>query len=423
MLKRFLCAFLIAIFSTCSLFAADWVAFRGPDGNGKSPDTGLLKQWADGGPTLLWTVDFLGYGYSGVSISNNRIFITGNVERHGQALSMVFCLDMDGNKIWESDNGPAHTSARVYPGTRGTVAVEGNVAFDVTPLGQITCYDVENGNKIWSRNPLREYEAPMPMWRLGHSILIEGDYIIYPTGGPKHIAVALNKRTGETAWAAAPAGDGAQVGYTTPYAFTFEGTRVVTVMSTVTIEGFDATNGRKLFSIPWRNQLSCNCTMPIYHEGHLLASTGYRFGTKLFKLSKNTDGTITAEEQWFQPALDNQHGGILLIDGYVYGSAHQNSPNSWGAVNVATGEVGFITRRPGMGQGSVVYADGLIYGLSEDTNTVFLWQPNPNEFTVLSSFDLPNQVDGASWAHPVVIGGRLYVRHGTYLYCYDVRAR
>jgi len=425
MLKQLFCTFFIATFSISSLFAADWAAFRGSDGNAKSPDTGLLKQWNPDGPRLLWTADFIGYGYSSASIANGRIFITGNVERNGEMLSMVFCLGMDGNVIWENDNGPAHTSARAYPGTRGTVTVEGNVAFDITPLGQITCFNATTGEKIWSRNPLNEYEVPMPFWRFGHSILLEGNYIIYPTGGPKHIAIALDKRTGETVWEAAPVAEpaGSVLGYTTPYAFDFEGTRVVTVMSVVTIEGFDATNGRKLFSIPWQNRLTCNCTMPIYHDGHLLASTGYSYGTKLFKLSKNANGTITPEEMWFQPALDNQHGGILLIDGYIYGSAHENNRNSWGAVNFATGEVGFMTRVPGMGQGAVFYADGLIYGLSEDTHTVFLWEPNPREFTVLSSFELPNEVDGSSWAHPVVIGGRLYVRHGQYLYCYDVRSQ
>jgi len=424
MLRQFLCAFTIAIFLSPVLFAADWVAFRGPDGNGKSPDTGLLKQWSPEGPKLLWQIDFIGYGYSSVAIYGDRIYISGNVERDGQELTMIFCLDKDGNKIWENDNGPAHSNPRQYPGTRGTPTIAGGFVYDKSAFGYITCFNAATGEIIWRRNPLREYEAPRPFWFIGNSVLIEGELIIYPLGGPDHIAVALNKRTGETVWRAAPTAEppGVTVGYTTPYAFDFEGTRVVTVMSMVTVEGLDAQTGRTLFSIPWRNRLTTNCTMPIYHDGRLFLSTGYNFGAKMFQLAKNADGTITPTEIWYEQRFDNQHGGLILVGDYVYGSTHESGRASWGAINFMTGEIGYLVRVPGMGAGSITYADGLLYFLSEDTQTVVLVKPDPTEFVELSRFELPNEVEGRSWAHPVVFGGKLYVRHGQFLYCYDVRA-
>jgi len=417
--------FVISTFPVlCSpVLAADWQAFRGPGGTGKSPDTGLLKQWDEGGPTLLWTADFIGFGWSGVSISDGRIFTSGNAERHGEMLNMIFCLDLDGSLIWENDNGPAHTYIREYPGTRGTPTIDGadgeHRVYDVSPLGMITCFDAKTGDKIWYRNPKEEYEAPTEPWLFGHSVIIEGDHVIYPLGGPKHIAIALDKRTGEIVWEAAPVAypPGVVLGSTTPFAFDFEGTRVVAVLSIATVEGLDAKTGRTLFSIPFRNRARTNCNMPIYHAGHLFLTTGYGFGAKLYRLTKNTDGTITPTQVWSEPGFDNQHHGVVLVGDYVYGATHGGS---WGAINFMTGEIGHLTR--GFGMASVVYADGLLYGLTADDQTVMLIRPEPEEFVLVSRFELPNEAEGRSWAHPVVIGGKLFIRHGTYLYCFDVRA-
>ena len=412
-MRQFLCVLVFAMFSS-SLFA-DWPAFRGSDGNGKSPDTGLLKKWAPEGPKLLWQVDFIGTGWSGVSIAGDRIYISGNVGDK----TMIFCLDKNGKKIWEKDNGPAHASARHYPGTRGTPTIDGDFVYDISPLGEVACFDAKTGEKKWNRNILKDYDAPTPMWSFGHAVIVCGDNIISPLGGSKHSAIAMDKRTGETVWKSEPFSGNLQAAYTTPYLFELEGTNVVVVMSTATAEGLDAKTGKKLFSFPWTNSHTCHCTMPIYHEGHLFMTTGYNNSSaKLFKLTKNADGTITpTEEVWSEPRFNNHHGGVILVGDHVYGTTHNGS---WSSINFMTGEVGYLVRDAG--KGSVHYADGLLYGLTEDDKTVLLIKPEPKEFVLLSSFELPNDAAGKSWAHPVVLGGRLYLRHAQYLYCYDVKA-
>jgi len=411
--------FTIIFLSAAFLSAADWSAFHGADGNNKSPDTGLQKKWAEDGPNLLWSVDFIGFGYSSVAIANNRIYITGNVQREGKDLTMLFCLDKDGKVIWENDNGPAHSDTRKYHGTRGTPTIDGNFVYDVSATGDVTCFDTTKmGEKNWSRNLMKEYNAPLPYWLLGNAVLADGDCIICPLGGPQHIAVALDKKTGKNVWVADPVADpaGTVAGYTTPYAFTFEGIRVVTVMSDSTVEGLDAKTGKNLFSIPLRNRLVTNCTMPIYHNGCLLLSTGYDFGAKMIKLTKNTNGTIKTEEAWFEPKFDNHHGDIILVGDHVYGSTFNGS---WCSINFMTGEIGYTDRS--FGKGSIHYADGLFYCLSENDKTVGLVKPDPKKFIELSRFELPNEAEGNSWAHPVVLDGRLYLRHAQYLYCYDVK--
>ena len=432
MLQRLFYALVLGV-SAPLLLAADWTAFRGPDGNSHSPDTGLLKKWDEGGPKLLWSIDFIGLGWSSVAISGDRIYTSGTVGDR----SMVFCLDKDGNRIWEKDNGLAvqtlardYPRARGYPGTRGTPTVSGDFVYDVSALGEITCYNAKTGEKIWGRNIVQAYEAPQPTWCMAHAVIVDGDNVITPIGGAKTIAVAWNKRTGEPVWEAAPvnmptfvnqernnpAGNIAAA-YTTPYLFEFGGIRVVAVMSEATVEGLNPKTGRTLFTIPWTNSTNTNCTMPLYHNDHLFLTTGYdKGGAKLFRLVKNPDGTISPTEVWAEARFNNQHGGVVLVGDHVYGTNHNGS---WCSINFMTGEIGYMSRTAG--KGAVHYADGLLYGLTENDRTVLLIKPEPKEFVLLSKFELPNEAEGHSWAHPVVFGGRLYLRHGQFLYCYDVK--
>ena len=416
MFRQFLCAFAAVTLSTSTLFAADWTVFHGPKGDNKSPDTGLLKKWSEGGPKLLWKADFIGTGFSGVTVADDRIYTAGNV---GET-AMVFCLDKDGKEIWRKDNGPAHTAERTYPGTRGTPTIDGDFLYDASALGQVTCFNAKTGDKVWSRNLMTDYEAPQPRWILGHSVVVEGDNIICMVGGEKALAVDLNKKTGESALLFPPATGNAPTSYMTPYFFDFEGIRVLALMSNGTVEGYDAKTAKKLFSFPWRNRTGTNVTAPIYRAGHLFVSTGYAYGAEGYKLTKNADGTIAAEKLWHIEPFDNHHG-LILVGDHVYGTS---SRGNWFAVNFLTGEIGY-TARPVGEQAAVHYADGLIYCLAQDTATVILWDPKPNEFVEAGRFVLPDAESavGKAWAHPVVIGGRLYLRHAQYLYCYDVKAQ
>lgn len=417
-LARLIAFFVALIFVQATLCAEteSWPVFHGSNGDNKSPSTGLLKEWPEDGPPLVWTVDFIGFGYSGVSIADGRIFTSGNVKEDGKDLAMVFCLDMDGKLIWKKDNGPAHVNPSRFPSTRSTPTIDGDRVYDESALGQVTCFDVKTGQKIWSRNIIKEYDAPIPRWFPGESVVIDGNNLICCPGGPKASALALDKMTGRTVWEAPSTGHDA--GYATPYFFNFDGTRIVAIQTNKTVEGLDPETGKSLFSFPWENFRTTNVTMPIYRDGKIFMSSGYDFGSKLFKLTKEPDGKIKAEEVWYEKRFDNHHGGLVLIGDYVYGTTHKGL---WGAIHFESGKVGHLARS--IGSGAVHFADGLIYGLSEDTKTVILIKPTPEEHIVLSRFELPNEAEGKSWAHPVICDGRLYLRHAQYLYCYDIRAK
>lgn len=412
-LKALICVFILGAFAT-SLPAAgpNWPVFHGPGGDNKSPDTGLLEKWPEGGPKLLWTADFIGFGYSGVSIAEGRIYISGNVEEDGKVLSMVFCLDPEGNLLWKNDNGPAHADPRRYPSTRSTPTIDGEFVYDESPLGEVACFEAKTGRKIWNRNILEDFEGSLPRWALSESVVIDGEKLICAPGGRKTSVVALDKRTGKTLWEAAPSD--LLAGFATPYFFEFDGLRVVAIITAESIIALDPEDGFVRFTFPLKNNRTTNVTMPIYRDGHLFLTTGYGEGSRLLKLEK--DGRrIVPREEWYEKRFDNHHGGVLLIGDYVYGTTHNGF---WGSIHFGTGKIGYLER--GIGAGSVHYADGMIYGLSENNKTVILLKPNPEKYEEISRFELPNEAEGKSWAHPVVLDGRLYLRHAQYLYCFDV---
>jgi len=419
-MKHYIFALVCSLGFSVSVDAqGNWPVFHGPVGDNKSPDTGLMQSWPEGGPKLLWTVDFLGYGYSSVSIADGRIYISGNDQEDEQAVAMVYCLDeKSGKPLWKRSNGPAWDNPRMFPSTRATVTIDENFVYDHSVHSEIACFHAKTGEKIWSRNLVKEYEAKTPYWGFAESVVIDGDHLLCSPGGEKASVIALDKKTGKTVWEAKPHEH--TPSYATLYFFIHDGQRMIAAMTDQTVMGLDPKDGTVLFTLPHTNRLTTNITMPIYRDGHLFLSTGYGEGARLWKLAKNAGGQITPEEVWYEKLFDNQQGGILLIGDTVYGTTHQSGGEMWVAIDFWTGKIGYRERRP-FGQGAVHYADGLIYGLSEKDRTVLLWKPDPEKFIELGRFQLPNEAEGNSWAHPVVTDGRLYIRHAQYLYCYDLK--
>jgi len=409
------CVFFLFNFGNMLFAAESWPVFHGPKGDNKSADTNLLQEWPEEGPKLLWTFEDLGFGYSGVTIDNGRIFTTGNEEgENDEMFAMVYCLDMNGQLLWKESNGPGWVgeSSNSYPGSRSTPTIDGDYVYDETPLGQLTCFDVKTGNRIWSRNILQDFDGENIKWALAESVVIDGDNLICAPGGSKASVVALNKKTGDVIWETPSTGN--LTNYATPYIFEFEGGKIIAVMNQRGILGVDAKDGTPLFSFPHETRFDINATMPIFKDGFLFITSGYGTGARLLKLTK--DGAqILPEEVWANRKFDNHHGGLVLLGDYVYGTTMNGR---WASINFMNGEMGYEER--GIGKGSVHFADGLLYGFSENGRKVALIRPVPEEYAQISEFVLPNEAPGQSWAHPVVCGGKLYLRHAKYLYCYDV---
>jgi outer membrane protein assembly factor BamB len=179
--------------------------------------------------------------------------------------------------------------------------------------------------------------------------------------------------------------------------------------------GLNADTGELVWHVrhitPWDE----NIFMPILHDGCVFYSTGHKVGSRRMKLHI-VDGKVTTELLWQSVELDNHHGGVILLDGYLYGSGHRRG---WICVDWETGKT--MYNEPGVGKGSLTYADGMFYTLGERSR-MGLVKATPERHELVSEFPLPEAGDGPSWAHPVVCAGRLYIRHDDFLYAYDIKA-
>ena len=394
----------------------DWPQWRGSNRDDKSAETGLLKKWPEGGPKLLWSVKGLGVGFSTVSISDGLIYTTGLKDERG----FVFAYDFEGRLKWETDYGREWTGSN--KGVRTTPTVNNGKVYVISGYGTVACLDAKTGKSIWSVDTAKEFGARYPKWGISESPLIVDDKLICTTGGENASFVALNKNTGEKVWTTK--GLDQKPAFCSPLLIKRGDKKIIVNMIEYSFVGIDADNGKLLWDYDareyWgegRGRGIC-CNTPIYQDGYLFFTSGYDMGAIKFKLSE--DGT-TIDEVWKNKTFDCHHGGVVLLDGYLYGSNWlSNSAGNWVCVDWSNGEVKY--EKKWLGKGAITYADGMLYCYEEDKGTVALVKPTVDDFDIVSSFAI-TKGDGRHWAHPVVCKGRLYVRHGDVLMAYDIQSK
>lgn len=391
------------------VWAADWPQFHGPGRDNISTETGLLKEWPPEGPELLWTAQGLGHGFSSLAVAGGMIYTAGNVEKD----TVITALNLDGKTLWQVRNGAAWM--RDHPGTRATPTVDGDCLYHQSPLGQIACLRTRTGEPVWQLNVLEKFSSEPPRWGLAESLLIDGNRVISCPGGPQTCMVALDKRTGAVRWQAPSTGELA--GYASAILAEHQGRRMVITLTAKALIGVNADTGDLLWHVEHESYADENILMPIYHDGHVFVST-LKTGSVKWKINV-PNGGVSLAEVWRTEELDNHHGGVLLLDGHLYGTSTFRNRNLWVCLDWETGTRQFVEEA--VGKSSLTYADGLLYTLSID-RLMGLVRAAPTGLEIISSFTIPEGGEGKSWAHPLISDGRLYVRHGQFLYAYDVAA-
>lgn len=387
---------------------ADWPQWRGPERTGLSPEAGLLKQWPDSGPPVVWSISGLGEGYGSLAVRGDRIYVQGTRE----AASVVFCLNRaDGKSVWSTALGPKVNEGRGN-GPRGTPTVDGENIYVLTENGDLACLRASNGTSLWRKNMLKDYGGENPGWLISESPLVDGNRLIVTPGGKGATIVALDKLTGRELWRTAELSDGA--GYASSIAADVGGVRTIMNFTDSAAVGVRANDGKLMFRHTSPANRTANCTTPIFANNKVLFSSNYGTGSALLNLTAQ-GGEVKAQEAYFTKDMQNHHGGLVLVNGYLYGFSNQILT----CLEFATGKKMWSHRS--VGKGSIAYADGMLYLLSE-RNVVGLAEANPNVYVEKGRFQIADQ-GKESWAHPVVSGGKLYIRNQGTLACYDVKAR
>jgi outer membrane protein assembly factor BamB len=408
-------------FSVCIVLATagDWPQWRGPQRDGVSQETGLLKQWPKEGPKLLWQVTDIGDGYGTPAIAGGRVYVVSN---RGMENEFVQALSVeDGKSIWTARLGNVGNPDQQppYPMARSTPTIEGERLYAFSSDGDIVAIASATGKVLWRKNVRREFGGQPGKWAYAESPLIDGDVLVVTPGGPEATLLALNKTTGATIWkSAVPGGDAA--GYASAIAVESGGRRQYVQFLDKGLVGVDAKTGTFLWRYTQTSGGPANIATPVARGAHVYSTNARRFGGGLVRLTAAKDG-VSAEQVYFERDVPNTLGGQVLVGDYLYGT-NQEGP---AAAEFLTGKLRW--RAEGVGPGSVFYADSRLYFHGEN-GEVALAEANPETYRELGRFTPPGQPKRRdsrerAWSYPVVANGRLYIRDMGSLWCYDVKGR
>ena len=407
--------FFVSLFSfTCHAQPTkEWPSFHGSDRTNKSTETGLMKEWPADGPEQLWTISGLGEGYSSISVAGGLIYTAGKSDEQ----TYVVAFDLNGKPVWKKPTGKAWSTnlswATSYTGARGTPTYDNGRLYQLSETGRLTSFDAATGKEIWSREIAKDFDAAVPEYGYTESVLIDGDKLYVRPAGKKGFQVCLNKNTGQTIWTniEIPGSEG----YTSMVIMETGGYRQIIGASSNCYYGVDTRTGKLLWTVHFENQRSLNITDPIVFNDYVFITSGYGKGCMMFRLKPAGNG-IVPETVWQSGLMDNHHGGVILDKGFLYGSGGKSK--EWFCLDFLTGKQLWKST----GQGSVTYADGMIY-LLDERGIMKLIRATPGKFELSGEFKVPEGGEGMYWAHPVVSGGRLYIRHADKLYAYDIKMK
>jgi outer membrane protein assembly factor BamB len=415
----------IVLASVRILAAADWPQFHGPNRDDMSTETGLLRQWPEGGPKLLWKMTGLGHGYSNIAIVGERLYTMGDRPDGQPDRQCVLAFDLATHaKLWTTPIGQPHEDG-AHGGPRSTPTVDGELLYVIGTEGQLVCLETATGKLRWEKSLVKEFGGRMmSMWKYSESPLVDGEKVVCTPGGPEATMVALDKKTGGLIWKCSvpklgdEGKDGA--GYSSIVVAEIAGRRQSVQFAGLGVFGVDPQSGKFLWGYSHAANKVANITEPLVHGDYVFATSCYKTGSGLVKITRDGEN-FKATEVWFEGMKDfsNHHGGVVLIGDYLYGGNGQNN----GALTCLEFKTGKIVwkQKKGLGKGSaaILYADGRIY-VRYEGGPVCLVETTPDGFKLDGLFT-PPVVHDPCWPHPVVLDGRLYLRDQDTLMCYDVR--
>jgi outer membrane protein assembly factor BamB len=404
-----------------------WPQWRGPRRDGISDETGLLQQWPEGGPPLLWKISGVGAGYAAPIITGGRIYLAGDMDDEVR----IIALDLEGNRVWESKNGAAWKTP--YPGSRASCVYSQGRIYHLNAHGRVTCLDAKNGKELWGFEMFERFGGRNITWALSEGLVVDGSRLIVTVGGTRALMVALDKKTGETLWTsdplrlgpsdnpaherlAEPAGQVDNASYASPVLFELNGRRHLVSGSLRHVFGVDADSGELLWTRPMKTQWSVIALTPVVIGDGVFMTAPDGDGGRLYRI-RNEGSAVAIDTVWSTP-LDTCHGGAVHVGDALYGSWYRGK-RGWACLDARTGELRYETDQIAMG--SVLYADKRLYVLSQEGEMALL-DPTPEGFVFKGKFRLVSGRKNDVWTHPVILDGRLYLRYHDTLYCYDIRA-
>ena len=377
---------------------SDWPQWRGPDGNGISPERAWDSTSLDDELNILWKAS-VGIGYSSVAVAGNRVYTMGNQGN----VDTVICLNaISGETIW-TYSYPCPIGS--YPGPRATPLVDDGLVYTASREGHLFAFNAADGAIVWSRHLRNDFDARAPSWGFAGSPVIDGNLLILNAG---RSGIALDKKTGNKVWDSGR-GPGA---YATPVLFDNNGTTAAAIFGQRALYAVNISNGNVLWSFPWVTGSNVNAADPVVGDGKAFVSSAYNHGSAAIDIS-NGDPELL----WQNHAFESHFNSFVLIDGFIYGcDGDVRSPASgtFRCVDFDTGEIMWSAK---IGYGAIIAAGDRLVILTYNGG-ITVARATERRYEEIAKGRLPRS---QYWTPPALSNSRLYCRtvRGD-LYCIEL---
>jgi hypothetical protein len=395
---------LCIVLSVCG-YSQEVLQWRGPDRTGFYHESNLLKSWPETGPPLLWEYDGLGAGYGSPVISNSTIYVNGEID----TISYLFALNRSGKFLWKAPIGKEWTLN--YPGSRNTPTLVNDLIYVTAGLGTVACLDAKTGEKRWSVDMVSDFHAPLNRFGFSESLVVSGNSVFFSPGNADSNVVALDRFTGKIQWICK--GLGQMTSYCSPAIIRLPEREILVTFSKSELLGIDTKDGTLLWSHPQDGGGDVHINTPLFENGFIYYITGDGNGSVKLKLS--ADGKEITEV-WRNSACDNTMGGFIKLNDYIYTASYGR--RYWYTLEANTGKIVDSVK---FDKGVTIFADDILYCYNEK-GQLGIFKPNGPRMEAAGSFKV-TPGSKAHYAHPVICGGKLYVRHGRSLMEYDVKRK
>lgn len=410
MKNLFLTVIFISFFLSSFSQITQW---RGPNRDGIFQDSNLLKTWPENGPELLLEVEKIGKGYSSAILVDDMIYTTGMID----TLDYLTAIDLEGNFKWQIPYGRSWNKS--FPDTRSTPTIDGDRIYVQSGTGRLSCINLETGLENWAVEVDKDFEAEYHIWGNSETPLIIDDLVICSPGGKKTSIVAFNKITGKLVWQSKSLEGPRAYASATIYEYNnFKYILAVTgthLLALLPETGEIAWSYKYYIKEKWGDQTGLIWTnTPVFKDDEIFLTMGYDYHAVMLKM--DSTGT-SVSEKFIDQTFDNHHHGVILNNGYLYGSNwRDNKRGKWVCMKWESGEIIYVEDWDT--KGAMVMANGLLYCYNEKGN-VGIVKPDPDGFEIISQFKIRNGA-GPHWAHPFIADGKLLIRHGDVLMVYDI---
>ena len=409
---------IVLIFALLAIpaLADDWPQWRGPSRTGISQETGLLQQWPEDGPKLLWQARDIGDGYGAPAVAGDRVYVVANRGMNDE--SVLALAVSDGSVVWKTKIGKVGNPDQQpsYPMARSSPTVDGDTLYALSSDGDLAALQASTGEILWKKSLRLDFGGVPGKWAYAESPLVDGDVLVAAPGGAEATMLALSKDSGEVVWKSAiPGGEAAA--YASAIVIDAAGRKQYVQFLDRGVVGVDAKTGEFLWRYDGTASGPANVPTPVAHDGKVYSANARRFGAGLVELRPTRTG-IEAEQVYFARSAPNTMGGQVLLDGTLYGTNNDGLV----AADFETGRL--LWQETEGGPGAVLYADDRLY-VHYESGDVSLVEATPEAYRERGRFTPPNKPTHSrrremAWAYPAVANGRLYIRDLSSLWCYEV---